>query len=209
VIYYNELIVIFMSHTEIPNQEVVQPKETKRMVYADDDTVSIRRLIIMRTPSLVIGLLLGVLLSFVVSRFEEVLAQDIRLAFFIPLIVYMAAAVGAQTQSIYTRDLRTGRASFKKYFWKEGVLGIFFGVLSGLGSFIITVIWFDSLILARTVSFAMFVAVAIAPLVAIFVTELVQLEHKDPAVGAGPIATVIQDTLSVLIFGLVATSIVL
>lgn len=178
------------------------------MFYADDDTVSIHRLIGMRTPSLIIGLLLGVLLSFVVSRFEEVLASDIRLAFFIPLIVYMAAAVGAQTQSIYTRDLRTGRASLKKYFLKESVLGIFFGVMAGLGSFLITFVWFDSIVLARTVSFAMFLAVAIAPLVAIFVTELVQLEHKDPAVGAGPIATVIQDTLSVMIYGLVATSII-
>jgi len=145
----------------------------------------------------------------IVNVFEEVLAQDIRLAFFIPLVVYMAAAVGAQTQSIYTRDLRTGRASFKKYFLKESAIGLFFGISAGLVAFLITSLWFDSTHLAQVVSLAMFGAVTIAPLVAIFVTAFLQLEHKDPAVGAGPIATVIQDTLSVLIYGLVATSIVL
>ncbi len=57
------------------------------------------------------------------------------------------------------------------------------------------------------VSTAMFFTVTIAPLVALLVTEVLQLEHKDPAVGSGPIATVIQDTLSVLIYGLVASAI--
>ncbi len=94
------------------------------MHYADDDTSSIRSLLAMRSPSIAIGLVLGVLLSFVTSRFEEVLSHDIRVAFFIPFIVYVAAAVGAQTENIYVRDLRSGRASFKKYLVKETILGI-------------------------------------------------------------------------------------
>jgi Mg/Co/Ni transporter MgtE len=36
-----------------------------------------------------------------------------------------------------------------------------------------------------------------------------QLEHSDPAVGAGPIATVVQDTVSILIFGFIASAIIL
>ena len=55
----------------------------------------------------------------------------------------------------------------------------------------------------------MFAAVLVAPLVALLVTETLQLEHSDPAVGSGPIATVIQDTLSILIFGLIASAIIL
>ena len=177
------------------------------MHYADDDTSSIRSLLAMRSPSIAIGLVLGVLLSFVTSRFEEVLSHDIRVAFFIPFIVYVAAAVGAQTENIYVRDLRSGRASFKKYLVKETILGIILGALSSVVSAMVTMLWFGSMELTMVVSTAMFFTVTIAPLVALLVTEVLQLEHKDPAVGSGPIPTVIQDTLSVLIYGLVASAI--
>lgn len=175
------------------------------IVYADDDDVSILNLIRLRFPPLGLGLLLGILLSIVASRFEEVLAIDVRVAFFIPFIVYMADAVGTQTQTIYSRDLRSGKASFKKYLYKESVLGLLLGLLSGCMSAVVTMLWFNSTQLATSVSIAMFTSIALAPVVALLVTEVLQLEHKDPAVGAGPIATVIQDTLSVLIYGVVAS----
>lgn len=175
------------------------------IVYADDDNVSILNLIRLRFPPLVLGLLLGILLSIVASRFEEVLALDVRIAFFIPFIVYMADAVGTQTQTIYSRDLRTGKASFKKYLYKESVLGLLLGLISGCISAIVTLLWFNSVQLTASVSIAMFTSIALAPLVALLVTEVLQLEHKDPAVGAGPLATVIQDTLSVLIYGIVSS----
>lgn len=181
----------------------------ERIQYADDDTESVWWLVRLRSPSLVIGLVLGVLLSFVTSRFEEVLSQNIKVAFFIPFIVYMADAVGTQTQDIYARDLKTGKASFKKYLVKETFLGIIFGAAAGVMSAAIAAVWFSSAELTFAVSLAMFGAIAVAPVVALIVTEFLQLERKDPAVGAGPIATVIQDTLSVLIYGLIASAIIL
>lgn len=180
-----------------------------RMQYADDDTSSVKRLIRLRFPSIAVGILLGVLLSFATSRFEEVLSHDIRVAFFIPFIVYVAAAVGAQTENIYARDLRSGKASFKHYLVKETQVGILLGAISSLMSTVITYIWFGSMELTLAVSLAIFFAIAIAPLVALLVTEALELEHLDPAVGSGPIATVIQDTLSVLIYGVVASMILL
>jgi len=88
--------------------------------YADDDIVPLKRLLGLRLPSLMIGLLLGIVLSFFASRFEAVLTKNIAVAFFIPFIVYMADAVGTQTQNIYSRDLKSGKANFKSYFLKEG-----------------------------------------------------------------------------------------
>ena len=177
--------------------------------YADDDEDSIMYLARLRIPSLVIGLVLGFALSFLTSRFEQVLAKDIRIAFFIPFIVYMADAVGTQTQGIYVRDLRTGKASFKKYLLKESALGFVLGLGSSILSGVVTYIWFRSYDIVLAVSLSMFAAVLVAPLVALLVTEILQLEHSDPAVGSGPIATVIQDTLSILIFGLIASAIIL
>lgn len=181
----------------------------KKTQYADDDSTSLGRLVQLRVPSLAVGLFLGIFLSFVTSRFEEVLAENVKVAFFIPFIVYMADAVGTQTQNIYARDLKTGKASFKKYLIKESGLGIILGGGSSLLSALVTIIWFQSPQLTLAVSLATFGAVAVAPLVALLVTEILQLEHTDPAVGAGPIATVIQDTLSVFIYGLVASAVIL
>ncbi len=181
----------------------------KRIQYVDDDKSSVKLLLKLRTPSLAIGLLLGILLSFVTSRFEELLSQEIRIAFFIPFIVYMADAVGTQTENVYVRDLKSGKASFKKYLAKEAALGVILGAISSLVVFIITTLWFNSFKLTLAISLAMFIAIAVAPLVALIVVEIFQLEHSDPAVGSGPIATVIQDTLSILIYGLVASLILL
>ena len=177
--------------------------------YADDETLSVKRIIQIRIPSLALGLILGIFLSFVTSRFEEALSQDIRIAFFIPFIVYMADAVGAQTQNIYIRDLKTGKANFKIYLIKETLAGVILGIASSLPTAIITAVWLASTKITLAVSLAMFGAIAIAPLVALLTTEIFQLKHKDPAVGAGPLATAIQDTLSVLIYGIITSSIIL
>jgi len=84
-------------------------------------------------------------------------------------------------------------------------MGIFFGCVS----FLIVSVWFNSMILATAVGLATFCAIATAPVVAIIVTELLQLDHQDPAIGAGPIATVIQDTVSIVVYGAIASAIIL
>jgi len=177
--------------------------------YADDDRNSVKTLLRLRLPSLIIGLVLGIALSLVTSRFEQVITDHVEIAFFIPFVVYMAAAVGNQTQSIFTRDLKSGRARFTNYFSKELALGTILGLVLGLGSWVIVSFWFDSPRLAFAVGAAMFAAVATAPLIALITTQVLQSEHQDPAVGAGPIATVIQDTVSVTLYGLISTWILL
>jgi len=186
---------------EIPEKDKIQ--------YADDDTEPVRLLLRLRIPSLIIGLLLGIVLSFVTSKFAGVLAKNIAIAFFIPFVVYMAAAVGTQTQSIYVRDLKTGKANFKKYLLKESALGFILGLILALVTALVILLWFKSVELALAVSLAIFGAVFTAPLIALIVAEILELEHNDPAVGAGPIATVIQDTVSILIYGFIATAIIL
>ena len=181
----------------------------RRIQYADDDTRSMKFLLRLRIPSLVIGLLLGIVLSFITSRFGAVISKNIAVAFFIPFVVYMAAAVGNQTQSIYVRDLKTGKASFKKYLFKESAIGFILGLIFSLMTALILLLWFKSVELVLAVSLATFGAIFSAPLIALAVTEILELEHSDPAVGAGPIASVIQDTVSVLIYGFIATAIIL
>lgn len=177
--------------------------------YADDDYESIGTLLKLRTPTLAIGLVLGIGISFIISTFEEVLAQNIQIAFFLPFIVYIAAAVGSQTDAIYSRDLKTGRAKFSNYLRKELILGIIFGLIFGAFSGGIVYLWLKNDLLALSVGLATFIAIATAPMVALIVTQIFQRIHEDPAAGSGPIATVIQDMISVVIYGVVCSIIIL
>ncbi|HRY36800.1 MAG TPA: magnesium transporter [Candidatus Magasanikbacteria bacterium] len=177
--------------------------------YADDDYESIGTLFKLRAPALMLGLMLGIGISFVTSNFEEVLLKNVQLAFFLPFVVYVADAIGTQTEAIYSRDLKTGKADFSKYLHKEFSLGVIFGLIFGIVSGVVTLLWLRSNLLSLTVSIASFVAIATAPVVALLVAHAFQSANKDPAAGTGPIATVIQDMLSVVIFGLVANLIIL
>ena len=177
--------------------------------YADDDTESVRTLVRLRFPSLICGLFLGIAISFLTSRFEEVLSKNIQVAYFLPFVIYMAAAVGTQTEAIYSRDLKSGRASFHRYLVKESALGLVLGVVFGVVSGFIVEWWLKDTLLSLSVGFSMFTAVMTAPLIALLITEIMQVVHEDPAVGSGPIATVVQDMLSVVIYGTICSMLLL
>lgn len=180
-----------------------------KIQYLDDDRSTLKRILQLRIPSLVCGLILGLLLSFITSKFETVLSGNIALAFFIPFVVYLASAVGGQTQTIYVRDLKSGKANFKTYLLKESLFGIVLGLGLGTCTWLIIMLWFKSVALACAISLSIFCAITVAPLIALAVAEILELEREDPAVWTGPIATVIQDMASVAIYGVVASAILL
>jgi magnesium transporter len=62
--------------------------------------------------------------------------------------------------------------------------------------------WDTNVVLA--VAIALFAACSTATLAAMFLPWLLQRAHLDPAFGSGPLATVIQDLLSLLIYFAVA-----
>lgn len=181
----------------------------KPILYADDDFESVGTLIKLRAPSLVFGLLLGIGISFVTSNFEAVIASNVQVAFFMPFVVYIADAIGTQTEAIYSRDLKTGKARFGNYLRKELALGLIFGLVFGCVSGGFVSLWLRNDRLAATVALASFVAIAVAPIVALLVTHALQSLHEDPAAGSGPIATVLQDVTSILIYGTIASIILL
>lgn len=174
----------------------------------DDAKEHLSLLFKQRLPWLIVGLLGGTIASFIVSRFESVISQNIELAFFIPIIMYMGDAVGEQTQNIYVRNLGKGKVDFKLYLIKESTLGlligIFFGAVIGLVSFL----WLKSLETSLTIALAMVLTITIAPMVSLITSEILFVEKTDPALGSGPFATIIQEVISLLIYFLLASVII-
>ena len=159
-----------------------------------------------RTPWLVLGLIGAGAAAWVVGGFEAILAEDVRLAFFVPGVVYMADAIGTQTEALVIRGLSVG-VSVRRVLWLEILTGLALGVLLATISVPAVVAVFGSLDLALVVAISLFAACAVATVVAMALPGLMSRLGRDPAFGSGPLATVVQDLLSLLIYFAVATAI--
>lgn len=184
------------------------PQTETPPVLEDDTKEPMSLMIEHRLPWLVIGLVGGLGLTFISARFEELLSQNIALAFFIPVIVYMADAVGSQTEAVYIRNLNKKRTKFSVYLVKEVALGILLGILFGALTAAFAYLVFHSFDTAASVGLAMAVTMGTAPILALVVPTVLKMEHKDPAVGTGPFVTVVQDFMSLLIYFVTATIII-
>lgn len=152
-----------------------------------------------RLPWLVLGLLGAALSALLVGGFEEDLSDDVRVAFFVPGVVYMADAVGTQTEALVIRGLSVG-ASMRTALRLESLTGIAMGVL--LAALTFPAVWWalGSLDLAVAVAVALLAACAVATVVAMTLPWLMARAGKDPAYGSGPLSTVVQDLLSLVIY---------
>jgi magnesium transporter len=151
---------------------------------------------------LLFGLGLAMLMALVISGFEETLAQYIIIASFIPVIVYISGALTAQTVVIFVRDLTviSKGYSFKKYFFKQLAITFLISVIISLLLFLfINLFWSDSS-MAFVISLATGLSLILTALVSVFLVILIKRFHFDPALGSGPVATVISDILSIVIY---------
>lgn len=180
-----------------------------KIILEDDTKEKVIPLIEHRLPWLIIGLIGGILATILSSQFEEVLMKNIQLAFFIPVIVYMSDAVGSQTGTIYVRNLLKKDVSFSAYFIKEVIFGVILGFILGAILGIFAYIWFKELDIALTVGLSMLLTVATAPVIALIVPTILFREKTDPAVGAGPFSTVIQDVTTLFIYLMIASWVIL
>jgi hypothetical protein len=118
---------------------------------------------------------------------------------FLPGIVYLADAVGTQTEALAIRGLSVG-VGIRRVAVPEALTGLLVGVLLGVLMFpAIAILWGDVAV-ALAVAVAVTAASAIATVVALALPWLFHRIGGDPAFGSGPLATVIQDLLSILIY---------
>lgn len=71
----------------------------------------------------------GFLAGGVASAFEASLKREVALAFFLPLVVYMADAVGTQTETVLVRRLAYGEVSLGEQVATEALIGASIGLI--------------------------------------------------------------------------------
>jgi len=159
-----------------------------------------------RLPWLMVGLGGGFLAGGVASAFEASLKNEVALAFFLPLVVYMADAVGTQTETILVRRLAYAQVALWPQLARETLIGVSIGTIVALVATASLWIWNGHPALAVIVGASLGVTAVVAAVMAsLLPLGLVRL-GADPALASGPVATVVQDILSVGIYLMIATA---
>ncbi|HSV56690.1 MAG TPA: magnesium transporter [Magnetospirillaceae bacterium] len=170
-------------------------------------TEPVERRFIHRLPWLLVGLVGALLAADIVGRFEHNLEQTVMLAFFIPGIVYLADAVGTQTETVVMRGLSVG-ITMRRMVLREILAGLAIGMsLAAVGGLLIWARWGDPTV-ALVVGVALLGACSTATFAAMLLPWVFSSFGRDPAFGSGPLATVIQDLLSITIYFAIASAII-
>lgn len=159
-----------------------------------------------RTPWLALGLAGGMLTGGVASFFEEPLQREVTLAFFLPLVVYMADAVGTQTETVLVRRMAYGPVALLKQLGREGALGVLMGLAIGGLAWLGLWLWDGRGRMAMVIGLTILCSSIVATLVASLLPWGLERTGVDPALASGPMATVFQDLLSVAIYLGIATA---
>lgn len=153
-----------------------------------------------RLPWLLFGLAGSLGTALIMASFEASLEARIAVAYFIPAIVYLADAVGTQSEAIAIRSLSLSRISLRHMLAGEMRTGLLIGLTLALLALGPIWWWFDDGRLALAVAIALLAATACATTIGFTLPWILARSGRDPAFGSGPIATIAQDLLSLLIY---------
>jgi magnesium transporter len=153
-----------------------------------------------RLPWLLVGLAGSAVATWVMASFEQSLERRVSVAFFIPGIVYLADAIGTQTEAIAVRGLSFRDPNRRGLFTAELRTGLLLGLALALPVF--PAVWavFGDARLAAAVAVSIVVAGTVAAAVGLAFPYALSRLGRDPALGSGPLATVFQDLVSLIAY---------
>ena len=153
-----------------------------------------------RLPWLLAGLAGAMLATAAMAGFESTLQANVVIAFFVPGLVYLADAIGTQSETIAVRGLSLTRTGIRRLLGAELRTGMTIGAALGLLAWAPTFAAFGDARLASAVATSIFLAGSLASVIGLLLPWLFVRFGKDPAYGSGPVATVIQDILTLLTY---------
>jgi len=158
-----------------------------------------------RTPWLMLGLMGGVLAAGIVNSFEKTLETNLYLASFIPLIVYMSDAVGTQMEAFAIRDMAIqSHLKFVRYFLRQMVVVTLIGLILSGCLLVINVFLGHEPKVGWALSISLFAAIESSLLTGLLVPYIFNRINLDPANASGPVATILQDLLSITVYFAIA-----
>jgi magnesium transporter len=114
-------------------------------------------------PWLLLGLVGAMASALLVGAFEEQLDKKVLLAFFVPAVVYMADAVGTQTETVLIRELSVG-VTVREIALRELLTGAIIGAVVGAAFVPFALVGWGDGGVAAAVALALFASCSIATL---------------------------------------------
>ena len=162
-----------------------------------------------RLPWLFASWIGGIGAASIIGAFENILANIVALAAFIPVILGMGGNIATQSSTIIVRGMATGRVNIGgeiKLIFKEIKVGLILGSLYGILLGVFAKFTFtdtpDNLgfVVGLSICASMVVAATVGTIIPLILRKL----DIDPAIATGPFVTTSIDILGVLFYFLIA-----
>ncbi|MED0657553.1 magnesium transporter [Anoxybacillus ayderensis] len=142
-----------------------------------------------------------------IAFFEDTIAQNIALVFFLPLLVDSGGNAGSQSATLMIRALATGDIRIRdwaKLFVKEISIAALLGVTMALAVSLIG-LYRGGIEIAIVVSLSMFCVVIVGSLIGMSLPFIFSRFKLDPATASAPLITSLADMIGVVIYFSIAT----
>lgn len=149
-----------------------------------------------RLAWLIPNILLNLLAASIIASYEDTLQAVIALAVFLPIVSDMSGCSGNQAVAVSIRELTLGLIRPTEYLrivWKEGLLGVFNGLVLGLILGTLAGLWKSNIWLGLVVGGSLSLNTVLSVLLGGCVPLLLKKFKIDPALASGPILTTCTD----------------
>ncbi len=204
VVPYHTILKVF--HHEFREDILRSGGIHHRVKEIEEITTPASRLVQARLPSLVLGLLGGLLAAYIVTGFEQVLDSYLALAAFIPVVVYLSDAVGTQSQTLIVRMIALEpQFSVRKYLTRELKIGSVLGIIFAILLFAAGTLGWGGLHIGFVIGSSIFLSIIFQAFMATYLSAFLAKLKIDPALASGPLTTIISDITSLAMYFAIAS----
>lgn len=148
-------------------------------------------------------LVFGSLLSGIgIAHFEDIIAANIVLVFFLPLLVGSGGNAGSQSATLMVRALATGDVQFKDWFYllgRESLVALCLGVTMAIAVSVLGYFRGDAMV-ALVLALSMLGIVLLGCLIGMSLPFILNRFKLDPASASAPLVTSICDATGVIVY---------
>lgn len=176
--------------------------------YDNTMEVPIMNSVVHRVPWIISGLIGILAVAAFIGIFEKTLKENIIIAFFIPVIVYVCGALCTQIETLLVRDLTVMGKDMKihRYMIKQGSISIVMALMISALLFLTISSFWQERGIASIISLAAFLSLTLTTFTSFAIIFTIKKLGGDPALGGGPFGTVISDALAIIVYLVVANT---
>lgn len=150
-----------------------------------------------------INLVAAFLISLMIGTFEATIAEVVALAALMPIVSNLAGNTGMQTATLVIRGLAFNQikpSNWHSFLGRELLLACVNGMLWGVLVGLFGLMFYQDIALALVLTGSMAVVFLLGALTGFLVPVIVNMLHKDPALGTAVVVTTVTDCLAFFIF---------